>query len=57
LCVFNAAIITALGGIALLYVDGAAGPLSAAACWLFAAALWELAHRLRPRDRLGVGVR
>jgi hypothetical protein len=47
LCVFNAFILAALGGIALFYVDGGAGPVSAAACWLFAVGLWELAHRLR----------
>ena len=47
LCVFNAFTLTVLGGIALFYVDGAAGPIGAAACWLFAAGLWELAHHLR----------
>ncbi|HWW54321.1 MAG TPA: hypothetical protein VNY84_11160 [Acidimicrobiales bacterium] len=47
LCVFNAFILVGLGGIALLYVDGAAGPVSATACWLCAIGLSELAHRLR----------
>jgi hypothetical protein len=47
LCVFNACIVTVLGVIALVYVDGLAAPVSAGACWLFAALLWQLAHRLR----------
>lgn len=47
LCVFNAFIITVLGVIALMYIDGAAAPVSAGACWLSAGGLWELSRRLR----------
>jgi len=47
LCVFNAMTVAALGLIALLYVNGADGPLSAAALWLGSTVLWLTAKRLR----------
>jgi len=47
LCVFNAITIAALGFIAVMYVDGIAGPLSAAGLWLAAGTLVWISRRLR----------
>lgn len=47
LCVFNAAIVAALGFIFLIYVNGRAGPVAAVLMWISAGVLAALAHRLR----------
>lgn len=47
LCVFNAAIVGALGFIFLIFVNGLAGPVGAVLMWLSAGGLGSLAHRLR----------
>lgn len=47
LCMANCVTLSGLGFVALLYVDGAAGPIAAGGMWAAAAALWRLARRLR----------
>jgi hypothetical protein len=47
LCTWNAALLIALGFIALRYVDGVAGPIGAALFWVSAWSLFALARRLR----------
>ncbi len=47
LCMFNAFTVTALGFMALFYVDGTPGPISAGALWASAGGLIALARRLR----------
>lgn len=47
LCVFNAFTVTLCGFIALFYVDGVAGPVTAGGLWLGAGSLWGLSRRLR----------
>ena len=47
LAVSNGFIVTLVGLIALLFVDGASGPILAVACWIAAAGLFVLAGKLR----------
>ena len=47
LCMFNGVVLTALGVMALRYVDGRAGPVGAVLFWVGAACLFSMARRLR----------
>jgi hypothetical protein len=47
LCVFNALILTAVGFLAVFFVDGVDGPIVAAAFWLGAGGLAVVSRRLR----------
>ena len=50
LCIANMVTLALLGLVALLYVDGTAGPIAAGALWLTTVGLWHLAQRLRGTD-------
>ena len=53
LCIFNAVLVVALGFAALFFVNGAAAPLLAGACWLGAGMLFGLARHLRKGTEWG----
>ena len=53
LCVFNAIILVAVGGVALFFVNGRAAPLLACACWFGAGLLLGISRHLRKGTEWG----